>query len=109
MANSKEQITTGDIEFVRHVLLPWSEVRAIYLEWDNSKKVYPDIWLSYRGRIPMITVTREWARQTMKERHKRLVHEFLHILGMEHDGSIDYNTYPNKDKYSEKMYRRLIR
>ena len=101
-------IPKGDVEFIREILLPWSGVRAVYIKQSDSTKKYPDIWLSYRGKIPMITVTREWARQTKKERHKRLVHEFLHILGMEHDESIGFSTFPKRDSYGMKMYRRLI-
>jgi ssRNA-specific RNase YbeY (16S rRNA maturation enzyme) len=71
----------------------------------DSKKVWPDIWISG----DTVTVTQEWARQNADERRKRLVHECLHLVGLNH-GKIDgleYSTYPAKDKYSMKVYRRI--
>ena len=97
----------GDIRFVREVLLPWSRVRAVRIAWSDSTKAWPDIWIEL-GEIPVITVTREWARQGVHERRKRLVHEFLHLRGMEHDESIGYSTRPERDSYSMKVYKEYL-
>jgi hypothetical protein len=76
------------------------------LKWDNSKAVYPDIWCTTKPAV--ITVTSEWAKQNKNERRKRLVHEFLHLAGKEHNDKIGYSTYPDKDTYSMKVYKKLI-
>lgn len=100
-------ITNSDAAFIKNVLLPWSGVKAVRLFWSDSKKRWPDIWIKLSS-VPVITVTAEWARQDVHERRKRLVHEFLHLQGLEHNESIGYSTYPEKDFYSKKVYRRLI-
>ena len=103
-------ITKGDEEFIRNIWLPWTGLRAVYIKFSNSQKKWPDIQIELE-KIPIITVTPEWRRQDMHERHKRLVHEGLHSLGMEHGkiGRYDYNTIPSKDTYSRMVYRRLIK
>ena len=106
-------ITKQDEEFIKHVLLPWSGVRTVYLKWSNSKKVYPDIWVKL-GRIPVITVTGEWAKQGVHERRKRLVHELIGHLafGWEHNDFMDkvgFSTYPNKDIVSWRIYKDILR
>ena len=100
-------ITKSDINFIRLKLLPWSGLKAVKLATSNSTATYPDIWISLNG-IPTITVTREWARQNTHERRKRLTHEVLHALGMNHDSSIGYNSHPNEDRFSKAVYRKLI-
>jgi len=90
--------------------MPRLGIQYVYLAWSDSQAKHPDIWLSYKDGIPMVTVTREWRRQDKQERHKRLVHELAchHAFGMEHDESIGFSTYPDKDIYSMEVYRRLI-
>ena len=100
-------IPKEDIVFLRNKWLPWTGLRAVYIAWSNSRAKWPDIEIELEN-IPVITVTPEWRRQSMQERHKRLVHEGLHVLGMEHDESIGYSTIPSRDSYSKKVYRRLI-
>ena len=101
-------IPDEDTKFIRNVLLPWSGIRVVYISESSSTKKWPDIWLSYKNGIPMIIVTQEWRRQNTPERRKRIVHEFLHLCGMEHDESIGYNTIPAKDSFSKRVYRSLI-
>lgn len=97
-----------DIEFIRTRLLPWAEVHAVHIEWSNSTKKWPDIWCYPYERPPRIVVTREWARQNVHERRKRLTHEFLHLRGMEHDERIGYSTVPARDSYSMKVYKEYL-
>lgn len=97
----------GDIEFIRHTLLPWSGFRAVYIAWSSSKEHYPDIWVE-KGGIPVITVTREWRSHDKHLRRSQLVHEFLHLKGMEHDPTIGYNSHPEIDTYSKRVYKSLI-
>lgn len=101
------KIPKSDAAFVRNVLLPWSGVKSVKLALDDSTKKWPDIWVQ-KTSVPIITVTSEWLRQSIHERRKRLVHEFLHLCGVEHNDKIGYNTIPAKDLYSMKIYRRLI-
>ena len=100
-------IQQKDVDFIKHTLLPWSGVRAVHIAYSSSTKKWPDIWVERNG-IPRITVTREWIRQDTPERQKRLVHEFLHLCGMEHDESVGYSTIPIQDSLSKRVYRRLI-
>ena len=97
----------GDVEFIRDRLLPWVNVKSVIIAYSSSTKKWPDIWVQL-GEVPVITVTKEWARQGVHERRKRLVHEFLHIKGMDHDDSIGYSTIPAKDSYSMKVYKGLV-
>lgn len=62
--------------------------------------------------MPVMTVTKEWARQVRDERRKRLVHEVLGhlILNLEHGkryGGRLFSTYPDEDAWSEATYRKL--
>jgi ssRNA-specific RNase YbeY (16S rRNA maturation enzyme) len=99
-------LNKGDEQFLRHAMRCLG-ISELHVNMSDSKAKWPDIWIS--GNV--ITVTAEWARQNTTERRKRLVHECLHLLGLNH-GKIDgleYSTYPAKDKYSMKVYRKLIR
>ena len=108
-------IPQSDIEFIRTRLLPWSGVEGVRLAWSKSTAKWPDIWVSKSmDGIPKITVTAEWKRQNMNERRKRLVHEFLHLIGLIHPeggsvkiGKLVYSTHPHLDTYSETVYRRF--
>ncbi len=99
-------IPKSDVQFIKTVLLPWANLDTIYLQLSNSKKVWPDIWIK-KSAIPIITVTREWRSHDKHLRRSQLVHEFLHLKGLEHNDSIGYSTYPEKDLFSKKVYRRL--
>jgi hypothetical protein len=82
------------------------DIKSVYIDWSDSDKKWPDIWVKL-CKIPVITVTAEWARQGADERRKRLVHELLHIKGYEHDEKIGYSTYPEKDTFSMKIYNSI--
>ena len=99
-----------DIAFVRNRLMPWIGAKAVYIAWSRSKAKWPDIWVEQRNGIPMITVTQEWRSHDKHLRRSQLVHEGLHILGMEHGriGKYDFNTHPELDSYSKYVYRSLI-
>lgn len=107
--HSKKNPLAGDARFVREVLLPWSGIRRVAFSWSNSKNKWPDIWVR-DGDIPVITVTKEWQRQRTHERRKRLVHEFLHLMGYDHGvyGGLEYSTYPERDEFSKMVYRQLV-
>ncbi len=101
-------IPKSDVDFVKNILLPWSGVKAVRLFWSDSRKKWPDIWVQ-RGAIPIITLTAEWRSHDVHLRRSQLVHEFLHLQGLEHNDMIGYSTYPEKDFYSKKIYRELIK
>ena len=103
-------ISKEDIKFVENTLMPWAGTRRLYIAYSPSKARWPDIWVTKNG-IPKITVTEEWARHGAHLRRSQIVHEFLHILGLEHGryGIYDYNTIPELDSYSKSVYRRLIK
>lgn len=102
-------MTKGDVRFIKNVLLPWSGVRAVYIGWSSSTKKWPDIWLFWKNGVPVITVTKEWRSHDTHLRRSQLVHEFLHIRGMEHDEEKGYSTIPARDSYSKEVYRKLIK
>ena len=85
-------------------------VRKLRVRSSPSAAKWPDCWISL-SRPPVLTVTREWARQPAEERHKRLVHEVVgHLaLGLDHgyhDG-LRFDTIPESDEWSRAMHRRL--
>lgn len=79
------------------------EIRVV--EDRNYAGTYPDIWV--KGRT--ITVTGEWARQNMRERAKRLLHELIHLTGMAHNSRIGYYSHPAKDTYTPKVMKAFRR
>ena len=101
-------ISKSDINFIRLKLLPWSGVKSVRLATNGSTAKWPDIWVDKSNHVSTITVTKEWARQGIHERRKRLTHEFLHLMGMEHNESIGYSTRPERDTYSKMVYMKLI-
>ena len=99
----------GDRVFLTERLLPYFGIKRVKVEWNSSRKHWPDIWCFPREVPPRIVVTQEWLRQPSEERKKRLVHEALHLIGMNHGkvGSLDYNTRPSRDSYSKQVYQRI--
>jgi len=105
----------GGVDINPHVSDPWLAKAAramgikepIKLEWSSSTKHWPDIWTDGTGTI---TVTREWLRQNLKNRHVRLTHELLHFKGLKHGwkGKLLYSTHPEKDTFSRAYYDKLI-
>ena len=103
-------ISELDKQFVERKLLPYFGIKSLNLKYSDSKKKYPDIWVSL-DKIPTITVTNEWKKQSMNERRKRLVHEALHVMGLEHGkyGKYIYSTFPRFDTYSKKVYQDILK
>ena len=99
------KLTIGDKKFLVRAIRTFN-VKSLRIAWSDSKKTYPDIWIEL-SKVPVITVTAEWARQSADERRKRLVHELLHAKGMGHNESIGYNSRPDKDTYSMEIYRSI--
>lgn len=83
--------------------MPTMRIPKLALRTSKSGSKYPDIWVIL-GSPPTIVVTPEWARQSARERRKRLVHEMIHIKGNKHNERIGYNTYPAKDTFSRRVY-----
>ena len=102
-------LSIGDRRFVIRLMRTFG-VSNLNIDWSSSRKRWPDLWINLEDKVPVITVTAEWARQDAPERKKRLVHEFCHILGYEHGriGQYDYNTRPELDTYSKAVYQKLF-
>lgn len=85
---------------------------------DPSKEKYPDIWIIKNESNDGwdLYLTNEWQSQHKIERHKRLVHEMLHMIGYDHwnhpsyiDGfELLYSTYPDKDSFSWLVYFNVL-
>jgi len=97
-----------DKPFVLHALEKFN-IKRVKIAYDDSKAKYPDLWVIL-NRIPVIVVTDEFLRQNRMEREKRITHEFLHLVGLQHGkiGNLDYNTVPEKDSYSLAIYKKVI-
>ena len=113
-------IQEDDVNFLNSVTPLMGITKTIVLTTDPSTEKYPDIWIQKGFFSDTITVTQEWARQTIHERRKRIIHELLHSLGENHWGSstfvklgnkrdeVLYSTYPEKDTYSALVYAHLL-
>ena len=100
-------ISESDKRFLTDIAMPHFGVKRLRIKWSKSKASWPDIWIEMNG-IPVITITQEWARQSTRERRKRLVHELIHTTGMGHSEKLGYSTYPSRDTYSKKVYEKII-
>ena len=103
-------LTSADAKWVEDQLLPYLGVDSLEIQQDAEyEKTYPDIWI--RGSV--ITVTKEWARQDVHERRKRLLHEGLHYAkGLGHgpkERAMGYYSQPDKDVYTRDLYKRVFR
>lgn len=96
-------LTQNDRHFLKRGL-KYFNVKMVRIEFSNSKATYPDIWVSMNGSMPKVTVTREWMKQMPSERNKRMTHELLHCVGLEHNSKIGYDTVPSKDTFSKRVY-----
>ena len=101
-------ISRGDIEFIKNILMPKFRINTLGIKYSSSRQKWPDIWVE-KGVVPVVTVTQEWASHDTPLRRSQLVHEFLHLRGLEHGriGKYNYNTRPELDSYSKAVYRRL--
>ena len=100
-------LTSADAKWVEDQLLPYLGVNSLQIEQDDEyDRKYPDIWI--QGSV--ITVTKEWARQDVHERRKRLLHEGLHYAkGFGHgprERAMGYYSQPDKDVYTRELYER---
>jgi hypothetical protein len=68
----------------------------------------PDIAVDLGKTPPVILLGRKWYKANRAERQKRLVHECLHVIGLEHNRKLSYDTKPEKDKLSMAVYRDII-
>lgn len=103
-------ISEKDKVFISGTLMPHFGVKKVRISYVPLTKKWPDIWV-VKNKIPCITVTETWKRKTLRQRRVELVHEFLHLTGLEHGkiGVFNYNTIPEKDSYSEYVYEAITR
>ena len=108
-------IPLGDKKFLER-LLPYFRLKKIETDESDSKQQWPDIWVSFQRYPPIIVVTKEWKKQSYHERRKRLVHEGLHLVGLEHPsgggvkiGNLYYSTFPKEDSFSKAVYLDILR
>jgi hypothetical protein len=102
-------ITIGDKTFIEQLMRRFN-IGKLFIAYSESKKKFPDIWITL-GDIAKITVTKEWQRQSPRERRSRLVHEILGhlVMGLEHGkyGKYTFDTHPESDTFSKAMYEQL--
>ena len=78
------KISKYDIIFLEKACNTLDIKKKIYLYCDNLIAKHPDIWVKKKFNYYEIYVTKEWKKQSAKERRKRLAHELYHILGNNH-------------------------
>lgn len=100
-------LTAGDKRFIVKAMRHFN-IKAVNIDWSDSKKKWPDIWVYLNETPPRIVVTQEWSKQDKHERRKRLVHEMRHINGERHDELKGYSTYPDRDWSSVLIYNKII-
>ena len=100
-------LSESDKNWVEQVALPYLKIGSVSIKEDESYYgTYPDIWINTGTRT--ITVTRAWAKQSLHERRKRLLHEMLHMTGLRHgpkERKLGYYSRPDRDSYSKKLYQ----
>ena len=103
-------LSKADREFLEKAM-PYLGVRAVAVDYSLSTAKYPDIWVNLEKNPPLITVTETWRRKNATQRRVELVHELLHIQGIQHGkiGSWDFNTKPELDSYSAAVYQQIVR
>lgn len=102
-------IPLADVKWLREVAMTALNIDRLRLRTSSSRRVWPDIWINLEQEPPVITVTREWARQNRSGRRQRLTHELLHAIGFEH-GVVKHHLYsstPKFDSFSRLVYRRM--
>jgi len=99
-------VTKEEMNWLQNTVMPYLGISQLKLAEDlNHTARYPDIWVEG----DTITVTREWARQGKRERKKRLLHESLHIYGLDHMPSIGFYSKPNLDTFSKRVMEKMER
>lgn len=106
-----KELTPGDRRFIEAYLLPYFRIHHLKFGITKGTAEYPDIWCDPSKVPPVIMANQTWARQTIPERRKRVVHELLHFIGMQHGrkGKLMYSTYPAKDTFSKAVYLDIVR
>lgn len=106
----RNPMTIDDRRWVTDVLMPMFHIPALRFAWSTSTKRWPDLWIELSG-TPRVTITREWCRQPLHERRKRLVHELVGHLafGWGHMEKKGFSTYPAKDTISMAIYRDILK
>lgn len=93
-------VTQAEQDWLRERVMPYLGIKKLRLTEDlKAEGKYPDIWA--QGDI--VTVTREWARQSPGERKKRLFHEALHVAGLPHMPGRGFYSKPGKDVYTPRV------
>ncbi len=101
-------LSPSDSHFLLTVAMPRFGLKRLNIDYSNSRKTWPDLWIDLNGKVPVITVTQEFLRQPEAERKKRLLHEIFHVRGLEHNDRIGYSTYPAQDHFSKRIYRQMV-
>jgi len=102
-------ISQGDLAFLKDAMHRLNIRKPIRVYRSDSKKKYPDIWV-ITGKDPIeIWVTDEWARQSVRERRKRLIHEVAGHVAFDwpHNSYMDklgFTSRPNTDTMSMRIY-----
>ena len=104
------KILKSDREFLQRIITLY-QIPLVKLEFNEADAAWPDCWCFPNEKPPRIVVTQAWARQSVAERRKRLVHEILHCLGMNHGrkGNLLYSPHPERDSYSKYVYNQIRR
>ena len=104
-------ISQGDFDFLKFAMKRLNIHEPIKILRYKSKKTYPDIWIDLGKKPVEIWVTKEWSSHDMHTRRRQLLHEILHLKGLEHGtyNGLEYSTYPAKDTYSIYQYKQMIR
>ena len=100
----------SDLIWLKTKAMPYFGVKAIAIDYTETSARWPDIWIYLDRQPPLIMVTQEWKRQNVSERRKRLVHEILHLKGLQHGrvGRWRYDTIPFWDEFSKVVYRDIV-
>ena len=77
-------MSLSDRRWLTRVAMPHFQVRRLGIDYSPSQAKWPDIWLERRNRLPVITVTETWRRKPVHARRSELVHELLHLKGLNH-------------------------
>lgn len=99
-------ISDGELRWLRDEVMPKLGIARLSIGEDLEHTAsYPDIWANTSTMT--ITVTKSWSRFSKLERKAHLLHECLHLVGMEHNEGIGYNSHPAEDTYSWRVGREL--
>lgn len=101
-------LTKGDIAFIHALCLPYFRVSRVRFRVTEGVAPYPDIWAYTWKPTPLIVANQTWARKSTRQRRVEIVHEMLHIVGMKHNRRIGYNSRPELDTFSRRVYMDIV-